>query len=105
MIIRLAFGIINLVRRFGYCLRSRYSISRIEGASVYVGTKPNETVSMKIGFSQPFASVPQVTATIVSTAPERFYPPCVSDVTTKGFTLYMHRTSDSSTRVNWIAVA
>ena len=83
----------------------RDSISRTESASVYVETKPNETVSMQINFSRPFASVPQVVTTIMSSAPERFYPPCVSDVTTTGFTLHMHRTTDSRTRVSWVAVA
>ena len=48
---------------------------------------------MQIVFSQPFDTAPHVVATLISAAPERFYPPCVSDVTKSGFVLYVHRTT------------
>lgn len=77
------------------------SVSRGE---VIVPAGPGETVSYRVSFPRPMGSVPTVMATIVSTVPERFFPPCVNNIDESGFSLYVQRSTDSATRVAWLAV-
>lgn len=81
------------------CLQD--SISKGE---VIVPTTPGETTSYRVDFPEPMKSVPTVMVTIVSSVPERFYPPCVDTIDETGFTLHVQRSTDSATRVAWLAV-
>lgn len=79
----------------------RDSVSQGE---LIVPANPGDTSSVRVSFPRPMRSVPTVMLTIVSAAPDRFYPPCAENIDEEGFTLYVQRSTNNNTRVAWLAV-
>lgn len=75
----------------------------IQRGRVLVSAKKNKVATKHVNFPKAFTTIPSVTITPISSAPNKIS--CsVNNVTTKGFDLCMHRTSDTDTAFGWMAM-
>lgn len=86
-------------------LFARSSSGFCQKGAVVCKATANTPTKTSVTFSSAFSAVPTVVATPISAQPGT-YVKCVSvsNVTTKGFDIYLNRTDSNSTSVAWIAM-
>jgi hypothetical protein len=78
-------------------------VRNIQRGSAQVSAKKNKVVTKHVNFPKAFTSVPSVTITPITAAPNKLSS-SVKSVTTKGFDLCLYRSSDTDTSFYWIAM-
>ena len=86
-------------------LFARSSSGFCQKGAVVCKATANTPTKTSVTFSSTFSAVPTVVVTPISAQPGT-YVKCVSvsNVTTKGFDIYLNRTDSNSTSVAWIAM-
>jgi hypothetical protein len=77
-------------------------VRNLQRGSARVDAKKNKVVTKHVNFPKAFTSVPSVTITPITAAPN-MVSFSVKSVTTKGFDLCLYRSSDTDTSFYWIA--
>ena len=100
--------IINLNVQESYI--QNLQVKQLRTGNIQSGTEiiepvANTPTSIEVQFANEYKSAPVVVATPVSAVPgTKITGVAVSNITTTGFTLWVTRTNDTATSVNWIAI-